>query len=564
MSETTGLKAHRSTLFGLLLTALVLGLYGRILSHPFVIYDDFKYILRNPLVSAPDQVSLLDRLLTPQAGYIIPLTTNMEAALYATSSGAAWSFHGAGLFLHLLTCLLVYAMARRLSGRDAVAAALAMIFCAHPVVVEPVAWATGLKDMFMTPLALGAAFVFWLAHQEREIPCHHRLLFAVFLALMAMLSKPTAVLLGGAFALYLGARWMQGPPPHRRALVATGATLTLGAALGLMSRYQHNAILVDDPDRMAEGSWHVFMALGYQAHHVLWPDALHPIYLIDRTTGFSDLHTSLGLGVALALAGAGFALRKTSPSALFFAVAAMIYLPVSNILPFARFMADSYVYAPLAALCIAASVPVSGLLWPQEPSQTQSALNARRTIALVMVALIVPALAWRCSQQIDRWAGGAALWEPMIADYPDSPYPYTSLGHSHHTLGNQPALAVDAFKRSFKVGYDVDALPNYGVSLIRTQQLEQAECVLLEGYFQSPLKNTSLRNYAIFMASHPERPSGYPGAAAHVLPIAAKWVQERRMVLPQPLLQGFEGQVARIDEPAPAPPWPRRSCEATQ
>ena len=60
-----------------------------------------------------------------------------------------WPFHAISLMAHVLAALLVYALLRRLVQASSPWPAWlgAALFAVHPVQVEAVAWASGLKDV---------------------------------------------------------------------------------------------------------------------------------------------------------------------------------------------------------------------------------------------------------------------------------------------------------------------------------------------------------------------------------------------------------------------------------
>ncbi len=570
-----------------LLIVAVLVLFGRIVNHPFVVYDDVKYILTNPLVVNPASATPLDWLLTPSTGYIIPVTVAIEALLYALGGGAPWAFHAASLTLHTLTTAGLFGFARRLGASTHAAALSTLAFALHPVVVEPVSWATGIKDLIMAPLALAATWCFFEAslppspHPDPTHPRHpqpptplspptspdpttprtptarpHLLVAALTLATLAALSKPTAVLIAAAWLAALAAT-RPPSPTTRPALITASLTLAIGSALALMSRFSHDTLLVADLDQAAQGHFQPLLALGHQLHHLAWPDHLHPIYRIDRTLAFSDWHTWLGAAALLAFSALTLSARRSPPLALTLILAAASFLPVSNILPFPRFMADSYLYLPLASLSLAASISLTRLLPHDQPLTRHSSKAA----ALVSLAIIA-ALALRAHPQVNRWTGGAALWQPLIDQHPDWPYAHSTLAQELHTLRKDSHTASRHFHDSFKVGYDPDALINYGVALARINRLDDAECVMVEATHHAPQTATARRNLAIFLADHPDRPPTYPQHATTLIHDFHRDASAGLTPWPPALLQGLATQASRLPpSPNPPDPWPQHNCD---
>ena len=550
---------RREPLPRIVLAIAVVALFGRVVTHPFVVYDDVKYILTNRLVVAPGDAPLLDLLLTPTAGYIVPVTVLFEALLFAIGGGEPWIFHAASLALHVSMALMVFGFARKLGASALAATAASLLFALHPVVVEPVAWATGIKDLISANLAMGASWCFVVAVSRLEAgePARRAIAGAASLGILAALAKPTAVLLASAWLITLGARALDKKSTPGPAVGLAFGVLGAGGLLGLMSRFSHDTLLVEDVARAGEGQWQSLMALGIQTHHLFWPDSLHPIYNIDRTLGFADWHTWLGCAVLLLVAVAALLLRK-HPRALFcLALAAVVYLPVSSVLPFPRFVADSYLYFPLAALALLTALALTRAL----PDEMSSTGKAGAMVALGVCLVLVAALGWRTHTQITRWEGGPALWQPLIDDNPDWPFGYTSLAQSHHVLKKDSASAVEQFHRAFKVGYDTDALPNYGVSLARLGRLHDAECVMIEAVHHSGLRDSALRNLAVFHAANPDRAPAFPDQASALLHPLALQVEAGTLPWPQTLRAGLKTQVDRLKVIDKVPPWPLRGCD---
>jgi hypothetical protein len=325
----------------------VVALFAPVVAFPFIAFDDAELIVRNPQITAP-LAAPLDLLLTPHVGYVVPVTIAFEAALFALAHGAPLAFHAAALGLHALLASQLLSFARRLGLCLPFAFAAALVFAVHPLVLQPVAWAICLKDLLMANLALASTRAF-VAAGERE-GHSGQAVRAVLLALLAMLSKPSASLIGFAWLAHLIARRAHGgaPAPALRAALATSA---LGTLLGAASRFSHNALLGANGD----AGWTPLaplIVLGRQLTHVVWPVDLLVLYPDP-----SDERAPLPAIAAGVLGVLGIALLtrrvRNSPAALLLvALALAIYLPTSDLLPFARVMSDSYMYLPLACLCV--------------------------------------------------------------------------------------------------------------------------------------------------------------------------------------------------------------------
>jgi hypothetical protein len=138
----------------------VVALFGRAVTFGFVEWDDAKYIRSNPLIAGPlpgvETNGIIDYLFTPQMGYVVPVTVALERLLYLLGGGAAWPFHLASVLLHGLSALLVARIAETLGASPTRSVLAALLWACHPIVAEPVSWATGLKDVLAVCLVLGS------------------------------------------------------------------------------------------------------------------------------------------------------------------------------------------------------------------------------------------------------------------------------------------------------------------------------------------------------------------------------------------------------------------------
>lgn len=81
-------------------------------------------------------------------------------------SGSAVPLHALNILLHGLNAFLVAMLGARLGMRREVALVGAALFLAFPAAPEAVAWASGIQDVLLTTLALGAVIVASGAHQN--------------------------------------------------------------------------------------------------------------------------------------------------------------------------------------------------------------------------------------------------------------------------------------------------------------------------------------------------------------------------------------------------------------
>jgi hypothetical protein len=158
-------------------------------------WDDPDTIARNPDLNPPTFGSVL-KYWNPAHPYMdlyVPVTYTVWAAIAALTrraapdpAGGGWlspfPFHAASLVLHMLATVLVFAILSRLlrargapgPAAERSAAAGAILFSIHPLQVEAVAWASGLKDVLGGTLALAAIHLYLRSEAPEGKPVARR------------------------------------------------------------------------------------------------------------------------------------------------------------------------------------------------------------------------------------------------------------------------------------------------------------------------------------------------------------------------------------------------------
>lgn len=185
----------------LIVVAVVAAADGLIVRNGFVGWDDPHTIYENYRVTPPTLAGLAASWRAPQGDLYIPVTYTVwwcvSAGCHLFDLGGsglpAVGFHLASLLIHMLAGLALLSLLSRIV-RDSRAALLGtLVFVAHPVQVEAVAWASGLKDLLMGMFLIVALRAYVAAADRRGRAATRWWVVATVAALAAMLSKPTAI-----------------------------------------------------------------------------------------------------------------------------------------------------------------------------------------------------------------------------------------------------------------------------------------------------------------------------------------------------------------------------------
>ncbi|HKY34284.1 MAG TPA: hypothetical protein VJV23_17290, partial [Candidatus Polarisedimenticolia bacterium] len=91
-----------------------------------------------------------------------PLTAVVMAAVWAAGGGGPFLYHLLNVLLHAAASALVVSVLLSLTGRLPMALAAGLLFAAHPVHTEAVAWISGLGELLSAVCLLAA----WRAHAQ--------------------------------------------------------------------------------------------------------------------------------------------------------------------------------------------------------------------------------------------------------------------------------------------------------------------------------------------------------------------------------------------------------------
>ena len=146
-------------------------LFHPILGHRFVNLEDYWLIADNPHLRALGWAELRWMFSSVAYGTYQPLGWLAYALIYAAQGLNASAYHLGSWLAHAVCAALLFFVTVRLlraadagegGERDAIlaAAAATLLWAAHPMRVEPVAWATGLPDLLSTSFFLAAVLAY--------------------------------------------------------------------------------------------------------------------------------------------------------------------------------------------------------------------------------------------------------------------------------------------------------------------------------------------------------------------------------------------------------------------
>ncbi len=394
----------------MLIAVVTLALYNPVNRHPFVNYDDDRYITENTHVREGLTAGTAKWALTSteQANWH-PLTWishALDCSLFRLNPAG---HHLTSILLHCVNAILLFLLLTWATGRMGPSLFVAALFAMHPVNVESVAWVAERKNVlctfffFLTLVAYG-----WYARKtswKRYVPVIG--LFAAGLA-----SKPMVITL--PFVLLLMDYW-----PLERLQTVQGTSWSqlifekvplfiLSAASAVITVVAQQAggsvrtiAEFSLPVRIANAIYAYFMYLW----KMLWPSRLAPLYPHpgDSLAGWS---VALALIILLIITVAVWKFR----SRRYLLVAWLWFLgtlvPVIGLVQVGEAArADRYAYIPLIGVFVMIAFGVADFsekngwgLWP----------------AISAAVLLIP-LAVVTHRQIGYWNSNYDLWSHTLA-----------------------------------------------------------------------------------------------------------------------------------------------------
>jgi len=407
----------------ILLTVLILAVYGNTLNHGFV-WDDTDIIVDNPVLERLGNIPMFflmeDRIETA-SGYYRPLTYASFALDRAIWGLNPFGFNLTNLLLHIAAALSFYLVTAALFRNDRMALIAALLFSLHPVAGETINFHSGGRNT----LLCAVFFLLALFCHVKKKPVAAVLLFAG-----AIFSKEFGLVLP-AFLL-VHDRFVAPEKPRLKSYLPYLIPVALYFTLRSFAVEKGNLL---ESLNFNESLWAAPLLVMRYLLSMVNPFGLKVLY---------DVHTNIYVALAclagsLALVTAvGYFFRKGERELALAGFWYLIFLlPVINIinLPAAALQADRYAYFSLMGFSLALAFLIGKL-------------GERAGLALLLVfCLTFSAVGFRRN---DHWKDDFNFYSQMIEDAPEMALGYHDLGIWYFKRDNLPQaekyLAIAAGK----------------------------------------------------------------------------------------------------------------------
>ncbi len=405
-----------------MLAMATLALYNPVNRHPFVNYDDDRYVTENPHIR---QGLIADTFAwaltsTEQANWH-PLTWMSHALDVSLFRMNPAGHHFTSILLHAVNVILLFLLLIWATGRFGPSLFVAALFAVHPINVESVAWVAERKNVLCTLFFLLTLWAYgWYARK----PEWKRYSAVVVLFAAGLASKPMVITL--PFALLLLDYWplarVRGPDaksdsgvptfPWSRLVIEKLPLLALSAAsaaITMQAQQAGGAVRSTEEFSLGVRIATAIYAYAMYLWKMIWPARLAPLY---PHPGNSLAAWQVGIAVvaliAISVNAVKFRARRYLLVGWLWFLGTLV--PVIGLVQVGdAAMADRYAYIPLIGIFVMIAFGAADYA-ESLPSQMKLGLWSAIPAVAILIALVLTT-----HRQIGYWQSNYDLWSHALA-----------------------------------------------------------------------------------------------------------------------------------------------------
>ncbi len=392
-----------------------LALYNPVNRHPFVNYDDDRYVTENAHIhNGVNRDTIIWAFSSTEQGNWHPLTWMAHALDYQLFHQNPAGHHFTSVLIHAANAVLLFLFLMYATRRLGPSLFVAALFALHPINVESVAWVAERKNVLCTFFFFAALIAYcWYARK----PDWRRYLAFTGLFVLGLMSKPMVITL--PFVLLVLDYWPlgriragQGDEPHAplsKLVVEKIPLLALSAASAVITMHAQRAGgAVRSTVQFSLGVRLENATVAYATYlwKMIWPSHLAPIY---PHPGGSLAAWQVGTSALVLLAVTGVALKFRARRYLLTGWLWFLgtLVPVIGLVQVGdQAMADRYAYIPLVGIFIAIAWGLADLA-----DSKQIGLIVR----VIPAACVLLALSFATNRQLSYWSSNYDLWTHALA-----------------------------------------------------------------------------------------------------------------------------------------------------
>jgi tetratricopeptide (TPR) repeat protein len=331
-------------------------------------------------------------------------------------------WHASVIGLHLLTTLLLYFLAARVSGDRAVSGLAALLFGVHPVHAEAVAWVSGATEPLVAVLGLGSLLCY-LRHNATDDARVGKYWYGGSLGLffLAVFAKETALVFPILIAAF---DWIFFPKSRVRTRLES-AFKAACPFLAIELIYLLARVAALKSLTPAVESWPLVSVAAtaprvivFYLHQLVWPARyvlFHPLAAPVNQLASKDFVTPalLVLGVAV---GLWRVCRRSAAGSFGLCLLCLPLAPVLNLhaLGLHEYAHDRYLYLPSTGFCLLAAL---GLGWPCRGRLPVLAGAGGVIAAGLCISTILTTISWKSNLHLFSRSAEVSPDSPTALEY---------------------------------------------------------------------------------------------------------------------------------------------------
>ena len=418
------------------------------LNNGFTNFDDDDYVVNNPDIRGFSVHNLAMIFSSNYVGNYQPVTMLTYLVEYQFCGINSTIYHATNLLLHIVNCLLVFALIFALSRQYLLSLLVALLFAIHPMRVESVAWIAERKDL----LSSFFYFLSLLSYLRYVKKGNRKYYYLCALSLLfSLLSKPMAV--SQPFVLLL-IDYLRLHKIDKKAIldkipfliisaVFVVLTLLTQKSSDIISEYSYIFSSIPILQRICVP----FYGILFYILKSVFPFKLcayYPIsHVLDKTMDFIMFASPF---LVLGIAGAIYYFRRRSYTLVFGSLYFLITsLPVLQIVPVgSALVAERYTYIPMLGMYFIFAVLCSFLL--KEIIHNSILL---RILFFSTIVILIVSFTYLTHERCGVWKDSISLWNDVIDKFPVA-IAFNSRGVAYGKQGNY-IRAIEDFNQAIQI-----------------------------------------------------------------------------------------------------------------
>jgi tetratricopeptide (TPR) repeat protein len=493
----------------LILVTLAGGLYLNTLGNQFTNWDD-AMIYANPQIRSLSWENM-QRIFSYISGSTYqPIRVLSYAVDYHFWKLNPVGYHITNILFYILTCIMVFSTLRNLStslrdkvapdSHERVAVFGSLLFAAHPVHVEAVTWLAARKEVLQ-------GFFFFLAFflylKGRERIGRDKIFYfgmVLFVFLLAVLSKPSAIVFPGVILAYEIAQrkngWMEFIKGHWLFFFISILISIIFASILIKVMLDAGGVKPYRGGTFFNNFLISFYAFIYNIKLLLITINYSAAYTISVSSPILGPRTFIFIGTTILLIGLTFwSLKYTKTIFFAFFFFLITLLPYLNIIPISTILADRYVFITSFSYCF-----LLGIVFDRfyTFTSTKFSMGFFRLLAITLFLFLLTGYSFMTVWQNRIWKNSYTLWADAVEKYPSSNTANAIMGVVYMEFG-MDEKAAEYLERAVEIlPYDYQSRNNLGIVYGRLEQPDKALRELMTAIRLKPEDDTIKINLAAF------------------------------------------------------------------